>query len=112
MNIALTTQETLGLMKESLAKNVTIQTGLTAYDLQAPAKNLYPTVTPLRNSIPRVARANASDAARWRQVTSLIGSGYDAMGWIPEGQRSGTMSYNTLQRSAAYVTLGEEDYLT
>ena len=52
MNIALTTQETLGLMKESLAKNVTIQTGLTAYDLQAPAKNLYPTITPLRNSIP------------------------------------------------------------
>ncbi len=38
MNIALATQETLGLMKESLAKNVTIQTGLTAYDLQAPAK--------------------------------------------------------------------------
>ena len=35
MNIALTTQETLGLMKDSLAKNVTISTGLTAYDLQA-----------------------------------------------------------------------------
>ena len=30
MNIALTTQETLGLMKDSLAKNVTISTGLTA----------------------------------------------------------------------------------
>ena len=57
MNIALTTQETLGLMKESLAKNVTISTGLTAYDLQAPAKNLYPTITPLRNSLPRVQRA-------------------------------------------------------
>jgi len=33
MNIAQTTQETLGLMKESLAKNVTVSTGLTAYDL-------------------------------------------------------------------------------
>ena len=42
MSIAQTTQETLGLMKESLSKNVTIATGLTNYDLQAPAKNLYP----------------------------------------------------------------------
>ena len=42
MNIAQTTQETLGLMKDSLSKAVTLATGLTAYDLQAPAKNLYP----------------------------------------------------------------------
>ena len=70
MNIALTTQETLGLMKESLAKNVTVSTGLTAYDLQAPAKNLYPTITPLRNSLPRVARLNPGDAARWRSITT------------------------------------------
>jgi hypothetical protein len=113
------TKETLELTRQSLAqgrsglrKGVTISTGLTWYDLQAPAKNIYPIITPLRNSIPRVRRANASDAARWRQVTSLIGSGYDAMGWVPEGQRSGTMSYTTAQKSAAYVTIGEEDYLT
>src|SRR5574340_920235 len=87
MNIARTTQDTLGLMKESLAKNVTISTGLSAYDLQAPAKNLYPIVTPLRNSLPRVARLNPGDAARWRTITSLVGSGFDAMGWVPEGQR-------------------------
>ena len=63
-----TTQETLDLMKESLAKNVTISTGLTAYDLQAPAKNLYPIITPLRNSLPRVQRLNPGDAARWRTI--------------------------------------------
>ena len=78
MNIALTTQETLGLMKDSLAKNVTISTGLTAYDLQAPAKNLYPTITPLRNSIPRVARLNPGDAAHWRSIFSTTGSGFAA----------------------------------
>ena len=93
MSIAQTTQETLGLMKESLAKSVTISTGLTAYDLQAPAKNLYPIITPLRNSLPRVQRQFPGDAARWRTVASIIGSGYDAMGWVPEGQRSASMSY-------------------
>jgi hypothetical protein len=112
MNIALTTQETLGLMKESLAKNVTISTGLTAYDLQAPAKNLYPTLTPLRNSLPRVARLNPGDAARWRSIFSVTGSGYDAMGWIPEGQRSASMSYQAVLEVAPYLTLGEEDTVT
>jgi hypothetical protein len=112
MNIALTTQETLGLMKESLAKNVTISTGLTAYDLQAPAKNLYPTLTPLRNSLPRVARLNPGDAARWRSIFSVTGSGFDAMGWIPEGQRSASMSYQAVLQVAPYMTLGEEDTVT
>ena len=112
MNLAQTTQDTLGLMKESLAKNVTISTGLTAYDLQAPAKNLYPTVTPLRNSLPRVARINPGDAARWRTITSLVGSGFDAMGWVPEGQRTASMSYAANFVSAPYLTLGEEDTVT
>ncbi len=55
------TAETLALAKTALAngtlqKSVTISTGLTYYDLQAPAKNLYPVITPLRNAIPRVSR--------------------------------------------------------
>src|SRR6516165_1364721 len=31
------------------------------------------------------------------------------MGWVPEGQRSGQMSYTTANKSATYVTIGEED---
>jgi len=112
MSIAQTTQETLGLMKESLSKSVTISTGLSAYDLQAPAKNLYPIITPLRNSLPRVRRQNPGDAARWRTVTSITGSGFDAMGWVPEGQRSASMSYVASPMVAPYVTLGEEDTIT
>jgi hypothetical protein len=112
MNIAQTTQETLGLMKESLTKSVTLATGLTAYDLQAPAKNLYPIITPLRNSLPRVARLNPGDAARWRTIASITGSGYDAMGWVPEGQRTASMSYTAQLQVAPYLTLGEEDTVT
>ena len=57
MSILQTTEETLRLTKESLAhpsealaKAVTIGTGLSAYDLQAPAKNLYPIITPLQST--------------------------------------------------------------
>ena len=71
------TQESLELMNGALAqpdytiaKSISTQTGLLAYDLQAPAKNLYPFVTPLRNIIPRVG-GGVGSATNWRQITRL-----------------------------------------
>src|SRR5437879_1676787 len=102
------TQDTLDLVKGALAtpddrigKTISASTGLLAFDLQMPAKNLYPFVTPLRNSIPRVGGGTGT-ATNWRQVTALLGSGFDAMGWVPEGQRSGQMSYTTASKSASF----------
>ena len=117
MSLLQTTEETLRLTKQALsenalAKTVSLATGLSAYDLQAPAKNLFPVITPLRNALPRVARLNPGDAARWRTITSITGSGYDAMGWVPEGQRTASMSYAAQLQVAPYLTLGEEDTVT
>src|SRR5579871_3877019 len=110
------TQDSLALLKQALAapnydlaKSISTATGLVAYDLQAPAKNLYPFVTPIRNVMPRVGSGTGTN---WRQVNAIIGSGFDAMGWVPEGQRSGQMSYSTSSKSATYVTIGEEDAAT
>lgn len=109
------TNDTLELVKaaygQDISKSITTATGLVAYDLQAPAKNLYPVFTPLRNSIPRVSGGKGI-ATNWRQVTSIVGSGFDSTPWVPEGQRSGRMSYNTAPKAANYVTLGEEDSVT
>jgi hypothetical protein len=112
------TQDTLDLVRgalrspsDQIAKTITTGTGLVAFDLQAPAKNLYPFVTPIRNVIPRVGGGTGT-ATYWRQVSGLIGSGFDAMGWVPEGQRSGQMSYATATKSATFVTIGEEDAAT
>lgn len=112
------TQDTLELMKSSLAKSddtitktVNQATGLVAYDLQAPAKNLYPVNTPIRNRIPRVGGGTGT-ATNWKAVRAILGSGFDSMGWVPEGQRSGRMSYTTANVAASYVTIGEEDQVT
>ena len=94
-----------------LAKSISTATGLLAYDLQAPAKNLYPFVTPLRNIVPRVG-GGVGSATNWRQVNAIIGSGFDSMGWVPEGQRSGQMSYSTSNKTSTFVTIGEEDAAT
>jgi hypothetical protein len=55
---------------------------------------------------------NPGDAARWRTISSIIGSGYDAMGWVPEGQRSASMNYQAVLNTAPYLTIGEEDAVT
>ena len=104
--------EQLGLSEfADMAKSITTGTGLVAYDLQAPAKNLYPFYAPIRNFLPRVG-GGVGTATNWRQVNAIIGSGYDNIAWVPEGQRSGRMQYNTSNRSASYVTIGEEDAIT
>jgi hypothetical protein len=111
------TNDTLALMKAALSgdadisKSITTANGLVAYDLQSPAKNLYPVFTPLRNRIPRVA-GGIGVATNWRTVSSIVGSGFDNQAWIPEGQRSGRMSYATAPVAANYVTIGEEDSVT
>jgi hypothetical protein len=115
------TQETLNMIKGvygagpvdagTLTKTIATGTGIVGYDLQAPAKNLYPVVTPIRNRLPRVAGPTGT-ATHWVQINAIIGSGFDAMGWVPEGQRAAQMSYNTSAKSAPYVTLGEEDAVT
>ena len=114
------TQETLDLVKVALgngqaanqiSKSISQATGLVAYDLQAPAKNLYPVATPIRNRLPRVG-GNGGTATNWRQVSNIVGSGFNAMPWVPEGQRSARMSYQTANKAASYVTIGEEDQIS
>jgi hypothetical protein len=96
---------------EAIAKAISTSTGLIAYDLQAPAKNLYPVNTPLIKSLPRVGGGTGT-ATNWRQVNGITGSGWDSTGWVPEGQRAGQMSYSTSNKSQSYATIGEEDQAT
>ncbi len=94
---------------DALHKATTVQTstGLVNYDLQFPAKNVYPVTTLIRNMLPRV-KGNGDVATRWKVVSAIIGSGYDAMGWVPEGGRSGVMTLNSSTMYVGYSTIGEE----
>ncbi len=112
-------EQTLDLLKgalgqpsgEFIGKSISTATGIVGYDLQAPAKNLYPVYTPLRNIMPRVG-GGFSTATNWVQISSIVGSGFNNSPWVNEGSRAGTMSYVTSNVAAKYVTLGEEDSVT
>ena len=107
----------LGASPDALAKasgTITLANNLVAYDLEAPSKNLYPVLTPIRNSIPRATRgAGAGDAVHWKQVSAIAGNtNAGILPWVPEGQRAGRMSITTEDKSASYVTLGLESDVT
>lgn len=110
-DIARSILKAAGLRDAELEKSITTGTGLVAYDLQAPAKNLYPVATPIRNRLPRVPGSGGT-ATNWKQITALTGSGYDSSGWVAEGQRAGRMAYTTANKAASYATIGEEDQAT
>lgn len=115
------TQETLELVKtahktpvaDELAKAFTqpgsATTGLATYDLEAPAKTLYPVLTPLRNRIARIVGGRGVQA-NWRAITG-VNTG-KMFGGVAEGQRSGAIAHTTADYLAAFRGVGLEDYVT
>ena len=110
-DIARSVLSAAGVDPNSIEKSISTATGLVAYDLQAPAKNLFPAATPIRNRLPRVG-GGVGAATNWKTITGLSGSGFDSIGWVPEGQRAGQMNYVAADRAALYRTIGEEDSAT
>lgn len=93
------------LMK-SFVQNTNPTQGLQAYDLQAPALLLYPVLTPLRNSIPRVSGGYGAQA-NWKAITGINTA--NVRPGVGEGKRGGVVSHTTAEYFAAYRTLGLED---
>lgn len=98
---------------EALAKawtqSASPTSGITAYDLEAPAKLLYPVLCPLRNEIPRVG-GGVGTAVNWRAVTG-INTGLLGVG-VSEGDRGGVIAHTTADYTAAYKGIGLEDNVT
>jgi hypothetical protein len=117
MSATNTTQETLDLLRAAqaspsaeLAKSTFSQpgsatTGLNYYDLEGPAKRIYPVLTPLRNEIPRVSGKGGIQAA-WRAITGINTTGLRA--GVSGGNRGGVIAVSTADYVAAYRGIGLE----
>ena len=122
MNSNVLTQESLDLFKgiwsnpidgqsstAPLAKSFTTSSGLVAYDLQPKALQLYPVITPLRNSIPRLVNGTGT-GTHWNAITG-INAGNMSIG-ISEGNRGGIPTTSFAAYNAAYKSFGMEDNVT
>lgn len=116
---AASTEETLALLKaaqanpdeliKSFAQPGTATTGLQAYNLEGPAKNLYPVLTPLRNSIARITGGFAIQA-NWKAITN-INVGNTRAG-LAEGKRGGLINHTLAEYLAAFRGFGLENNVT
>lgn len=114
------TAETLNLIKTAqqnpsadLAKawtqSASAISGITAYDLEPVAKQLYPVITPLRNSMPRTS-GKGGIQANWRGITGINTNSISA--GVGQGNRGGIIATTTQDYIAAYRSLGLEDNVT
>ena len=82
--------------------------GLQGYSLEAPAKTLYPVLTPIRNVTPRIQGGYAMQA-NWRAITGINTANMRA--GVAEGKRGGVISHTTTEYLAAYRGFGLEDFV-
>lgn len=96
-------------LQKSFTQSGNATQGLTAYDLEAPAKTIYPVMTPLRNKIPRVS-GRGGIQANWRAITGI--NVQNVKIGVGEGQRGAAISTSTAEYMAAYRSLGLEDWVS
>lgn len=106
----LTTALAKDMSDQSLQKTLTTTSNEVNYDLQRPAKDLFPVITPLRNRIPRVP-GNGGAATHWKSIFGIT-AGNPGSGFIPEGVRASFQNTSAIDVAASYRTLGNEDQLT
>lgn len=96
-------------VSNDLLKSWNQSTGLINYDLQRPAKLIYPVITKLRNMIPRV-RGNGDIMTHWKVITAINSTNVNA--GVSEGNRGGIISTVLADKSARYKGVGLEDSVT
>ena len=116
------TEQTLELLRQALAPQLgkagagtgwtqpgVPTSGISSYDLEEPAKMLFPVLTPLRNSIPRKGGGQGT-AVNWRAVTGINTNKLSVA--VAEGSRAGLVTTTTQDFVAAYKTIGLADSVT
>jgi hypothetical protein len=89
---------------------VTTATGIVNFNLEPVAKTLFPVITPLRNSIPRIVDNNGGTGINWKAITAINPGGTPAT--MREGRRSGYIDQTEADYSVNFATIGLENYIT
>lgn len=117
------TQETLELAKQAFADprsrigpglelkkaGINIAENLVGINLEAPSKKLFPVYSPLRNRFARVKSPVGASAVQWRSILK-INKDNVSLG-VAENTRNSFVTTETESKTAAFVSLGLDDYV-
>lgn len=97
-------------LNKATTQGISIGTGLVGINLEAPAKNLFPVLSPLRNRFPRRNAAVGSTAVQWRAITGINVAAIKA--GVAEGNRNSVVSTAEADRAQTYKPFGLDDFVT
>lgn len=97
-------------LSKSFVQPTNTTSGIAPFDLEMPAKLIYPVTTPIRNEIPRVKNNAAGIAANWRSFTNLNPT--KVQGVLGEGLRGPVLSDSTINKTAFFKGLGLDNNAT
>lgn len=100
---------TEGTLEELRRAGISTSFGAMKVDLQAPAKEVIPKVTPLLNKIPRT-KGEGNTKTEWKTVTGV--NTLNLSPGVGEGQRNALLTTSMVDKSAYYGTLGFDDAVT
>jgi hypothetical protein len=103
-------EKTVAGVKESqtLEKAINTGVGLVGYNLEAPAKQLVPFASPLRNIIPRKV-SKTGTSVHWKAITDVSAAGKAT---AIEGARGNGMKYTVADKLATFKVVGLQDSVT
>lgn len=96
-------------LNKAFTQSASAVSGITEYDLEAPAKLLYPLTTLLRNMIPRRVGGTGIQA-NWRTITAINPGGVSI--GLSEGNRGGFVSQTVNDMLAKFAFLGLDNYVS
>lgn len=105
------TADTLAALKGEVLKaqtqGYTTATGLTGYELEAPAKSLFPVLSPFRNRVPRRKAPVGAPASNWKAITGInVGNLNPFVAFGVAGNRVTTVEQDYV---AAYKAIALDD---
>lgn len=98
------------LAKSATTQGISTSTGLVGINLESPAKNLFPVLSPLRNRFARKASATGATAVQWRAITAINATNVKA--GVAEGNRNSVISTTEVDKTQAYKDFGLDDFVT
>ncbi len=103
-------EETLALVRQAQAtRAINTTSGLIGYDLEAPARVLVPTQTPLVNLLPR-QRGKGIDVTHWKAITSFDTN--RSLGALADGATPTQVAYAVANIQNTYQTIALSNAVT
>lgn len=98
------------IRKSATTQGYSTTTGLVGYLLEAPAKNLFPVLSPLRNRFARHGAPIGATAVNWKAITAINAAKVKA--GVAEGVRNSVVSTTEVDKVQSFKSFGLDDSAT